>query len=792
MTTRAMTPHCAKRSVQRLLAPTALVLAGACIQPAPYHPPSVSISAAHVVEVGEALPLAVATHNGTDNRYRFISSRPAIASVDADGVITGVTPGETTIVVNGLDTGAVGSHFIVVVAAASPPGPEGPAVPHYDEWQSSPHADDTAEAFRHWDEEGEVEASCARCHSRDGYRDYLGDDGTAPGSVESPAAVGSVVDCNTCHNNAADALDHVTFPSGTTVEHLGPEARCMVCHQGRASSDTVDDALAASAAGPDEVDLELGFINVHYFPAAATLYAGRARGGYQYEGRVYDTRFRHAPGFESCVGCHNPHSTQVRYESCGACHSDVNDAVSARTIRMIASRNQDYDGDGDTDEGIYEEVEGLRTQLLEAIMRYGAEDNLWVCYDLHTYPYFFTDTDKNGACDEAEAVFPNRYQAFTPRLVKAAYNFQMATKDPGAFAHNGKYIIELLHDALQDLNQGLTVPFDLTDLVRTDVGHFDGASEAARHWDADEAVSASCSRCHSGSAGFRFYVEYGGALEVEEPANGLDCATCHTTFGDAFALVEVGATTFPGGRTLPLEGEDNLCSTCHSGRASKATIDAAIAANAQSGAPLNFQNVHYLAAAGTLLGSLAQVGYEFDDRVYSRRLVHDSGSQCTTCHDASESNHTFAIADVWSVRCDLCHGDADGPEGVRVVHLADYDGDGDTGTSLATELSGLTGAALQAMNDAGGVCYRAGSYPYFFKDSDGSGPACDEGEANFGNRFTAWTPPLLRVAHNVQLSLTEPGAYAHNFSYMGQLLYDSVEHLDGAPPANLVRPEVTP
>jgi hypothetical protein len=36
--------------------------------------------------------------------------------------------------------------------------------------------------------------------------------------------------------------------------------------------------------------------------------------------------------------------------------------------------------------------------------------------------------------------------------LKAAYNYQYATKDPGAFAHNGKYIIQLLYDSLADLD----------------------------------------------------------------------------------------------------------------------------------------------------------------------------------------------------------------------------------------------------------------------------------------------------------------------------------------------------
>ena len=37
----------------------------------------------------------------------------------------------------------------------------------------------------------------------------------------------------------------------------------------------------------------------------------------------------------------------------------------------------------------------------------------------------------------------------------------------------------------------------------------------------------------------------------------------------------------------------------------------------------------------------------------------------------------------------------------------------------------------------------------------------------------------MRGAYNFQLHAKEPGAYAHNFDYMGQLLYDSFVDLGG-------------
>jgi hypothetical protein len=115
--------------------------------------------------------------------------------------------------------------------------------------------------------------------------------------VDKPAPTKSVIRCETCHNPAADALTSVTFPSGVKVDGLGGEARCMTCHQGRASGKDVDAQITAAAvASDDEVSSALKFTNIHYYPAAATLFAGKAKGGYQYAGQVYDVRFRHVDG----------------------------------------------------------------------------------------------------------------------------------------------------------------------------------------------------------------------------------------------------------------------------------------------------------------------------------------------------------------------------------------------------------------------------------------------------------------------------------------------------------------
>jgi hypothetical protein len=85
-----------------------------------------------------------------------------------------------------------------------------------------------------------------------------------------------------------------------------------------------------------------------------------------------------------------------------------------------------------------------------------------IIYDSHSYPYFFIDTDGDGAsAGPSEANFGNRYGSWTPALLRAAYNYQYASKDPGAFAHNADYILQILYDSLRDMGGdvgGMTRP----------------------------------------------------------------------------------------------------------------------------------------------------------------------------------------------------------------------------------------------------------------------------------------------------------------------------------------------
>ncbi len=291
-------------------------------------------------------------------------------------------------------------------------------------WANGPHAAAESEAFVHWDEDDPavVPARCGKCHSGAGFIDFVGADGTEAGVVDNDAEPG-VIGCDSCHNDAVEALTTVTFSSGAVVDVASAEAPCVQCHQGRSYGGAVD--AAAEGVDADTAIEGQGFINVHYAAAGATR-AGSVSGvGYEYAGQDYVGEFGHAGGFDVCAACHDQHSLEVKLEGC-VCHGAVEDPA---TIRMSTV---DYDGDGDVAEGVKGEIETLHEALLAAL------ESLDLVYDAHSYPYWF-----DGAGE--------RFGAWTPRMLKAAYNYQLVAKEAGFYAHNPKYAVQILIDSIADL-----------------------------------------------------------------------------------------------------------------------------------------------------------------------------------------------------------------------------------------------------------------------------------------------------------------------------------------------------
>lgn len=676
-------------------------------------------------------------------------------------------------------------------------------------FEASGHADAKALAFTDWDAEKEVPAACARCHTSAGFQEYI-----ANGKVAAGMPVpNKPLECATCHNDTAQKLTSVTFPSGVTIENLGPEARCMTCHQGRESKVSVDakiekfgikdvdaqvDPLIGKDAAGKETKTAFGFSNVHYFAAGGTLYAGEVHMGYEYDGNVYDIKTQHVDGLNTCLGCHDQHSLKVKVEKCTECHSDVKTVEDLQNVREPSSA-KDYNGNGDVKEGVAKEIEGLQAILMTTIQAYASEvAGTSIVYDTAAYPYWFI-ADKDGKALMTDGK-TTAYNKWTARLLKAAYNYQVSIKDPGAFAHGGKYIIELLYDSTADLNAAdkLKTKTDMSKLVREDAGHFNGAAAAWRHWDknADGAftyeVETGCVKCHA-AAGLPAFLQ--GKEAASQPAgNGLMCSTCHdvTAFPTLLAIKDV---TLPSGKVVSFgeNADSNLCIECHQARASKKSIDKQISDFAVTDPDavvgkiqvdgkdkaFGFINSHYLGVAGVWFGTEAQIAYEFDGKTYvgaNKHVAVDNKPGCVGCHDAHAGTPKEEL-------CKTCHGDVAVDDIRGMSSTADYNGNGDVKEGIRQEyraLRDVLGTQIETYAKKSGtpIFYNPDTYPYWFvaaadgksalKDKDGKTTA-----------YNAWTANLLKAAYNYNFLRKNPGAAVHNAKYIIQIIIDSIEVLGG-------------
>lgn len=670
---------------------------------------------------------------------------------------------------------------VTVETTAAPPV----SVPFLEDWQGSPHADEGAQAFSYWNTEDppEVPTECARCHSKDGYLDYLGTDGSSPGVVDSPAPAGDAIACVDCHNPDAIKLSEVNFPSGLKLSDLGSEARCIVCHQGQASKRSVDQAITQAGALDDTVSEDLEFIDFHGDASVVIRYGSLVQGGYEFEDKTYDTFFFHIEGYETCADCHDPHTLDIKLDECSQCHGDLGTINQLREVRTVASQ-VDYDGDDDIEEGIYYEITGLQDKLLIALQEYALElTDTAMGYHPGREPHFFIDTNQDGTISTEEAAPDNQFIDWTPRLLRAAYNFNLTKRDPGAYAHNGKYAIQLIWDSIESLNEALEDPVELTAGKRIDLPHFAGSDPAYRHWDASSGalIPTECSQCHSAGAVPQLIAD--GELTSQPPSNGLYCSTCHINVQD-WSLYSTSPRVLSLLSDLQLRNEElDICIACHLSKQSAAELRSTLV-NLNPDSPnrrIEMVDMHFIPAGSTILGSLAGFGFEYPGKTYTGRFNHvENYDTCSECHDA----HTLAVE---IQDCEQCHITLTSSGDLQQLRLSlvDFDGDDDINEGFSGEIATMLDnlyASIQAYAteelDAP-IIYDGRSYPYFYNDSNADGKVAVD-EINNANRFVSWSPRLVKAAYNYRYGAMDPGAFAHNGVYLLQLLYDSIEDLGGS------------
>jgi hypothetical protein len=305
--------------------------------------------------------------------------------------------------------------------------------------------------------------------------------------------------CETCHETGANFstlanniparryIRSVTFPYPSTATSAqisavtinngaeGTDAEddsyvCMTCHQGRESTLTVD------AANPTPVDtFTLSFKNVHYLSAGGTLYGNIAAVAYQYTAKTYAPPWNHGTAYSGtypqpanhraqCTFCHmqnGSHSFEAQFvTACTECHGN-------QTLDSITPAFRPEDNwDNDPATKPKAEVAVFAARLYAAVQATCAAaadadapptGASYVAYDGSAYPYWYKDTNKNGVVDAGEKT-PMKFDS---KSLRAAFNYQYYQKEPGAWAHNNPYIVQILFDSIEDLGgdtTGLTRP----------------------------------------------------------------------------------------------------------------------------------------------------------------------------------------------------------------------------------------------------------------------------------------------------------------------------------------------
>jgi hypothetical protein len=237
---------------------------------------------------------------------------------------------------------------------------------------------------------------------------------------------------------------------------------CMTCHRARESTLTLNAADPTGATAT----FTLSFKNSHYLAAGATQYGNKAATMYQYNGKSYAQRWDHDQEYlqpypattwyrAQCAYCHmqdGSHSFDpVVDDTCTFCHVNST-SVDDLTPAFTPERN--YDGDPATKPK--QEYAVFQQRLLDAIIAYCANADQHVVYT-DSYPYFIKDTDKDGVKDPNETSGAK----FDSKSFRASYNYNYAVHEPGGWAHNPKYVLQVLYDSIQDIGgnlDGLTRP----------------------------------------------------------------------------------------------------------------------------------------------------------------------------------------------------------------------------------------------------------------------------------------------------------------------------------------------
>lgn len=270
-------------------------------------------------------------------------------------------------------------------------------------------------------------ASCAACHTHEGFREFLAT-GTVAAAPNNPSAIG----CRTCHNihdpNVTNGFSlTVNAPTTFRANYLAGEAAydkgksnlCVTCHQPR-------DVSPFPTVGGGEVTITSNRFGPHHGPQGALL---SGIGGYEVPGTLPYSNSPHTTMIaDGCVTCHmqtaygrqsGGHTMRMAYDYHGSIVQNV--ASCGNSSCHPGTKNFDIDGE-------VTEIETLAGQLEQMLLADG-----------------ILEDDGSGLNKTPLTLSANK--------AGALFNWKMiVVEDRSMGIHNPKYAKALLQNAIDNYN----------------------------------------------------------------------------------------------------------------------------------------------------------------------------------------------------------------------------------------------------------------------------------------------------------------------------------------------------
>lgn len=356
------------------------------------------------------------------------------------------------------------------------------------DWAASAHGDVNGAAWA--TEDFKENASCIRCHTATGFKNYITSGYTAPTATWATEGdhTRQVLACDACHSsydyaNSVRSAGQYTAPytdAPTLYPNIGNSNLCIACHTGRVSGDSIVNSTSNFA--------DTSFKNSHYLTAGGTVFS---KSGYHYDVRNYDSNISRTGAVQSyphdnlgvtatgtaaadtyiatnglgtagpCVVCH------LGSENLGAKTSHTFSPFTEYTagdvsLNPVCVTCHDTRGAGTNAKVTwFEDSWKLRADAALSALQYQLA--VKGIYFSEAYPYFFKDANEDGVLSPDEAIRDNGYKTWElahgagtgKATMGAAFNFNLLKHDPGAVAHNRYYTRRLIYDAIDWIDNGI-------------------------------------------------------------------------------------------------------------------------------------------------------------------------------------------------------------------------------------------------------------------------------------------------------------------------------------------------